>query len=174
MTEPRPEHAHVSARPANTTPTSRPPHPRQKDGWKTNVLSSTNCPSTVALQQRCHSTSTSAQSPSWQPMPSPCLQRAATARQEKIQVPIAEQNFPSEHSFTFSSSSPPPSGPPGDRGALHCHWPAIATQPIGLVLFQVCCILPVVEEQSQTHWCQNSCITDQVDQPQCRGWWHSS
>jgi hypothetical protein len=24
-------------------------------------------------------------------------------------------------------------GPPGDRGALHCHWHAVATQPIGLV-----------------------------------------
>ena len=27
-------------------------------------------------------------------------------------------------------------GPPGDRGELHCHWNAIATQPIGLVPFQ--------------------------------------
>ncbi len=27
-------------------------------------------------------------------------------------------------------------GPPGDRGALHCHWNAIATQPIGLVPVQ--------------------------------------
>jgi hypothetical protein len=26
-------------------------------------------------------------------------------------------------------------GPPGDRGALHCHWNAIATQPLGLVPF---------------------------------------
>ena len=34
-------------------------------------------------------------------------------------------------------------GPRGDRGALHCHWNAIATPPIGLVPFQACCILPV-------------------------------
>jgi len=27
-------------------------------------------------------------------------------------------------------------GPPGDRGALHCRWNAIATQPIGLVSVQ--------------------------------------
>jgi len=32
-------------------------------------------------------------SPSWQPMPRPSLQRAATALQEKIQLPIAEENF---------------------------------------------------------------------------------
>ena len=39
-------------------------------------------------------------------------------------------------------------GPPGDRGALHCHWNAIATQPIGLVPFQARGILPVAEGQS--------------------------
>jgi hypothetical protein len=38
-------------------------------------------------------------------------------------------------------------GPPGDRGALQCHWRA--TQPIGLVPFQARGILPVVEEQSR-------------------------
>ena len=27
-------------------------------------------------------------------------------------------------------------GPPGDRGALHCRWNVIATQPLGLVSFQ--------------------------------------
>jgi hypothetical protein len=40
--------------------------------------------------------------------------------------------------------------PPGDRGALHCNWNAIATQPIGLVPFQACGTLPVAEEQSRT------------------------
>ena len=40
------------------THTPRPPHPRQQDGWKTDVLLSANCPFTVTLQQRCHSTST--------------------------------------------------------------------------------------------------------------------
>jgi hypothetical protein len=41
-------------------------------------------------------------------------------------------------------------GPPGDRGALHCHWNVIATQPIGLVPFQARGILSVAEEQSRT------------------------
>jgi hypothetical protein len=59
----------------------------------TNVLSSANSPSTVELQQRCHSTSASAPSPSWPTMPRPSLKWAATARQEKIQLPIEEQNF---------------------------------------------------------------------------------
>ena len=39
--------------------------------------------------------------------------------------------------------------PPGDRGAHHCHWRAITTQPIGLVPFQARGILPVAEEQSR-------------------------
>ena len=102
MAAPRPEHAHVSTRPAAATPTPRPPHPRQQDGRKTNVLSSANDPSTVALQQRCHRTSASAPSPSWPHMPRPRLQRAATARQEKIQLPIAEQNFSSVSPVAYS------------------------------------------------------------------------
>jgi len=73
--------------------TSRPSHPGQQDGGKTDVLSSANHPSTVAPQRRCHRTSASAWSPSWPPMPRPHLQRAATVRQKKIQLPIAEQNF---------------------------------------------------------------------------------
>jgi hypothetical protein len=52
-------------------------------------------------------------------------------------------------------------GPPGDRGALHCHWNDIATQPIGLVRFQTCGILPMAEEQRLTHGGQSCCITDQ-------------
>jgi hypothetical protein len=39
-------------------------------------------------------------------------------------------------------------GPPGDRGALHCRCNVIATHPLGLVPFQALCILPVAEEQS--------------------------
>ena len=62
-------------------------------------------------------------------------------------------------------------GPPGDRGALHCHWITIATQLIGVVPFQVRSILPVSEEQSQTRGGQ-SCGT--TDQPRCRWLWHSS
>jgi hypothetical protein len=102
MAAPRPEHA--SARPAAATPTPRPPHPRKQDGGEIDVLSSANGPSTVALQQRCHHTSASAGSPSWQPMPRPRLQRAATARPEKIQLPIAEQNFPVASSTAFGPS----------------------------------------------------------------------
>jgi hypothetical protein len=44
------------------------------------------------MQQRCHHASASARSPSWQPMPRPRLQRAATARREKVQLRIREQS----------------------------------------------------------------------------------
>ena len=90
MATPRPEHVHASV---TSTPKTPPPYPRQQDDGETDVLSSANCPSTVNQQQRCHSTSTSAWIPSWPPMPCPLLHRVATARQEKIQLPIAEQNF---------------------------------------------------------------------------------
>ena len=62
-------------------------------------------------------------------------------------------------------------GPPGDRGALHCRWNVIATQPLGLVSFQARGILPVAEEQSRTRGSQSGGVEDQ---PQCRGLWHSS
>jgi hypothetical protein len=62
-------------------------------------------------------------------------------------------------------------GPAGDRGALRCHWKAIAAQPIGLVPFQARGILPVAEEQSRTRGGQSGGVTHQ---PQCRGLWHSS
>ena len=62
-------------------------------------------------------------------------------------------------------------GPPGDRGALHCHWNVIATQQIGLVPFQTRGILPVAEEQSRTRSGQSGGVEDQ---PQCRVLWHSS
>jgi hypothetical protein len=42
---------------------------------------------------KIHHTSASAQSQSLPPMPRPRLQRAATACQETIQLPIVEQNF---------------------------------------------------------------------------------
>jgi hypothetical protein len=47
-------------------------------------------------------------------------------------------------------------GPPGDRGALHCRWNVIATQPIGLVSIQAHSILPVSEEQSRTRGSQST------------------
>ena len=62
-------------------------------------------------------------------------------------------------------------GSPGDRGALHCHWNAIATQPIGLVPFQARGILQRPEEQSRTGSCQGSSV---AGQPQCPRLWHSS
>jgi len=81
---------------------------------------------------------------------------------------------PSEHKHTharrfFASSFS--SGPPGDRGALHCHWTVIATQPLGLVPFQARGILPVAEEQSRTRGSQSGGVEDQ---PQCPVLWHSS
>jgi len=73
------------------------------------------------------------------------------------------------HGKFFASSFS--TGPAGDRGALHCHWSAIATQPIGLVPFQARGILPVAEEQSQTCGGQSGGVEDQ---PQFRGLWHCS
>jgi hypothetical protein len=61
-------------------------------------------------------------------------------------------------------------GPPGDRGPLCCHWRAVATQPIGLVLVQARGILPIAEEQSRTRGGQSSGIEDQ---PQYSGLWRS-
>ncbi len=58
-----------------------------------------------------------------------------------------------------------------DRGALHCRWNVIASQPIGLVSFQARGILPVAEEQSRTRGSQSGGVEDQ---PQCRGLWNSS
>jgi hypothetical protein len=52
-----------------------------------------NRPLHHAMQQRCHHASASARSPSWPPMPRPRLQRAATARREKVQLRIREQSF---------------------------------------------------------------------------------
>ena len=68
-------------------------------------------------------------------------------------------------------ASPFSTGPPGDRGTLHCHWRAIATQPIGLVPFQARGILPVAEDHSRTRGRPSGGVTDQ---PQRRGLWHSS
>jgi hypothetical protein len=51
-----------------------------------------NRPLHCVMQQRCHHASASARSPSWLSMPRPRLQRAATARREKVQFPMREQN----------------------------------------------------------------------------------
>jgi hypothetical protein len=53
-----------------------------------------NRPIHSEMQQRCHHTSASARSPSWPPMPRPRLQRAATARREKVQLPIINSTQP--------------------------------------------------------------------------------
>jgi hypothetical protein len=47
------------------------------------------------------------------------------------------------------------------RGALYCHWNAIATQPIGLVPFQARGIPPIAEEHSRTRGGQSCCVEDQ-------------
>jgi hypothetical protein len=47
------------------------------------------------------------------------------------------------------------------RGTLHCHWKAIATQPIGLVPEQTRGILPVAEEQSRPRGGQSGGVEDQ-------------
>ena len=61
---------------------------------------------------------------------------------------------------------------PRDRGALQCHWTAIAKPPIGQRLpVQARGILPVVEEQSRPRGGKSGGV---ADQPQCRGVCHSS
>ena len=73
-----------------------------------NIISLSNRPLHRAMQQRCHHASASALSPSWPSMPRPRLQRAATARREKVQLRIREQSFAHEHAFhgqKFSGSS---------------------------------------------------------------------
>jgi hypothetical protein len=83
--------------PPATALSTQPPTPRPlptTTGWREGrcpVVS--NRPLHCVMQQRCHHASASARSPSSPTMPRPLLQRAATARQEKFQVPIAEQNF---------------------------------------------------------------------------------
>jgi len=61
------------------------------------------------------------------------------------------------HTVLFST------GPPGDRGALHGHWNAIATQQLELVPFQARGILPVIEEQSRPRGGQSGGIADQPE-----------
>jgi hypothetical protein len=89
-----------ASRPPPPPPPAPPPQPhttrppptttgRRKGGSP--VVS--NRPLHRAMQQRCHHASASARSPSWPPMPRPRLQRSATARREKVQFPIREQNF---------------------------------------------------------------------------------
>jgi hypothetical protein len=55
------------------------------------------------MQQRCHHASASARSPSWPSMPRPRLQRAATARREKVQLRIREQSWVLSRRIQFSS-----------------------------------------------------------------------
>jgi hypothetical protein len=94
---------HAAGGGPGTGPRRRPPCPRnpprhapcqpQQEGGKGRCPVVSNWPLHSAMQQRCHHASASARSPSSQTMPRPRLQRAATARQEKFQPPIAEQNF---------------------------------------------------------------------------------
>jgi hypothetical protein len=49
------------------------------------------------------------------------------------------------------------------HGALGCRWNAIATQPIGFVMFQARGILPVPDEQSRTCGGQSRGAEDQPE-----------
>ena len=84
--------------PADDRPAAAAPHDTSPDNNNRSeereypVVS--NWPLHRVMQQRCHHvTSASAQSQSWQPMPRPRLQQAATARREKVQLRIREQSF---------------------------------------------------------------------------------
>ena len=70
----------------------------------------------------------------------PCLLLLPNSRQVKLSAHdcIFETATQQANFCVFCST-----GPPGDRGALHCHLKAIATQPIGLVPLQARGILPV-------------------------------
>ena len=60
----------------------------------------------------------------------------------------------------------PSTGPPRDHGALHCHWTAIATKPIGQrVTVQTRGILHGPEEQSRPRGGKSIGVTDQPQYP---------
>ena len=88
---PRPGQAPAAARPADATSHDTPRACQQQlDGGEADVPSSVTDPSTA----RCSKDVTTHHRSGARPrMPRPSLQRAATARQEKFQLPIAEQNF---------------------------------------------------------------------------------
>ena len=66
--------------------------------------------------------------------------------------------------WVFASSLS--TGPPRDHGALHCHWTAIATKPIGQrVPVQTRCILHGPEEQSWPRGGKSIGVTDQPQYP---------
>ncbi len=60
--------------------------------------------------------------------------------------------------FLASSFS---TGPPGDRGALQCHWNAIAATQLGLAPVSPRGLLPEFEEQSRTRGVQSGGVEDQ-------------
>ena len=68
MAAPRSEVAHAAALPADSPPRRALRTHNNGLRGKTDVLSSTNGPSTVELQQRCQRISASVRSPSWMPM----------------------------------------------------------------------------------------------------------
>jgi hypothetical protein len=72
--------------------------------------------------------------------------------------------FLQAHRETFST------GPPGIRGALHCHWNAIATKQQGHVRFSPRGLLSELEEPSRTCGSQSG---GGEYQPQYSGLWHS-
>ena len=57
-------------------------------------------------------------------------------------------------------------GPPGDRGALQCHWNANATQQLGHVPFSPRGLQSSPEEQSRTRGGQSRSVADRVERRQ--------
>ncbi len=72
----------------------------------------------------------------------PPLSSSPHAHSFVLGTAVINNNNPHARRVFASSFS---TGPTGDRGALHCRWNVIATQPIGLVPFQARGILPVAE-----------------------------
>ena len=79
--------------PRHRCPTRHIPRQQQQGRRKGGHPVVSNRPLHRAMQQRCHHASASAPSPSWPPMPRSRLQRAATARREKVQLCIREQRL---------------------------------------------------------------------------------
>jgi hypothetical protein len=90
---PRPETGPHHNSPSHRNLPRHTPCQPQQEGGKGRCPVVSNLPLHCAMQQRCHHASPSARSPSSPTMPRARLQRAATARQEKFQLPIAAQNF---------------------------------------------------------------------------------
>jgi hypothetical protein len=93
---PRPGTVPADVRPADTTTNDTPPANNNKMAGRQMSCRHPRQPAPQGhrvMQQRCRHASASARSPSWQPMPRPRLQRAATTGQRRLSSPLRNRIF---------------------------------------------------------------------------------